>query len=212
MLDAVAVMDRLRSPGGCPWDAAQTHRSLAKYLLEETYETLDAIAADDPISLREELGDLLFQVLFHARLGEELEPPARFSIDDVAADAVAKLVRRHPHVFADATVTGADEVALNWDEIKKREKRRTSTTEGIALAQPALALSAKLLERSERGGVQVDPPAGDDFGSRLFALAAQAVHHGVDPELALRETALAYAETVREAEKAAVTGSASSRE
>ena len=203
LLDAVAIMHRLRSPGGCPWDAAQTHRSLARYLLEETYETLDAIAAEDPLALREELGDLLFQVLFHARLGEELEPPLRFSIDDVAADAVAKLIRRHPHVFADTTVTGAEEVASNWDEIKKREKQRSSVTEGIALAQPALALSAKLLERSRRAGVQVDPVVSLDIGARLFALAVEAVDAGIDPELVLRETALAYADAVRAAERRA---------
>jgi XTP/dITP diphosphohydrolase len=211
LLEAVAVMDRLRSPGGCPWDAAQTHRSLARYLLEETYETLDAIAADDPVLLREELGDLLFQVLFHARLGAELEAEQRFSIDDVAADAVAKLIRRHPHVFADTVVSGADEVVVNWDEIKQQEKQRTSVTDGVPLAQPSLALSAKLLERASRAGLAVaEPAAADssadapetDFGARLFVLAAEAVRAGIDPELALRETALRFADAVRQAESA----------
>jgi XTP/dITP diphosphohydrolase len=224
---AVAVVDRLVSPGGCPWDAKQTHRSLARFLLEETYEALDAIAADDPALLREELGDVLFQVLFHARLAHELPPGERFTIDDVAADAVAKLTRRHPHVFADVTVSGADEVVANWDEIKRSEKNRTSVTDGIALAQPALALAAKLVERSTRAGLEVDQtapeaPAGEDvgqavgeaeigqavgqavgeaeIGARLFALAAEATRAGIDPELALRAAALRFAAAVRAAE------------
>src|SRR5579875_3948115 len=97
---AVEVMDRLRSPGGCPWDAEQTHASLARYLLEETYEVLEAIETADPVLLREELGDLLLQVLFHARLAEELPSGSRFATGDVAQDLVDKLLRRHPHVFA----------------------------------------------------------------------------------------------------------------
>ncbi len=213
---AVAVVDRLVSPGGCPWDAEQTHRSLARFLLEETYEALDAIAADDPVLLREELGDVLFQVLFHARLGHDLPPGQRFSIDDVAADAVAKLTRRHPHVFADVTVSGSAEVLANWDEIKFREKNRTSVTDGIPLAQPALALTAKLVERATRAGVDVSyatpgtpsgetepgtPPPGEaELGARLFALAAEAARAGIDPELALRAAALRFADAVRAAE------------
>jgi XTP/dITP diphosphohydrolase len=204
---AVAVVDRLVSPGGCPWDAEQTHRSLARFLLEETYEALDAIAADDPVLLREELGDVLFQVLFHARLGQDLPAAQRFSIDDVAADAVAKLTRRHPHVFGDATVSGAEEVLANWDQIKQLEKNRSSVTEGIPTAQPALALTAKLIERVTRAGLDVHPPASggtdrDDIGARLFTLAAEATRAGMDPELALRETALRFAVQVRQVEAA----------
>src|ERR1700709_567592 len=119
-------MDRLRSPGGCPWDAEQTHASLAPYLLEEAYETLDAIETSDLVALREELGALLLQVLFHARLAEEAAAGQRFGIDDVAADLVAKLIRRHPHVFAtaDSPAAGgftAGDQQLNWDAIKKVE-------------------------------------------------------------------------------------------
>lgn len=202
--DAVAVVDRLVSPGGCPWDAEQTHRSLARFLLEETYEALDAIAADDPALLREELGDVLFQVLFHARLGQDLPPAQRFSIDDVAGDAVAKLTRRHPHVFADGTVSGADEVVANWDQIKQREKHRSSVTDGIPTAQPALALTAQLVDRAARAGVSAPAPVGGDerrdVGARLFAVAAEAVRRGVDPELALREAALSFADSIRETE------------
>jgi len=195
LLRAVAVMDQLRSPGGCPWDAAQTHRSLAKYLLEETYETLEAIETDDMALLREELGDLLLQVLFHARLAEELPEEERFSIDDVASDLVAKLVHRHPHVFGDVKVDGAAEVNENWERLKAAEKARASIVEGVPMGQPALALAAKLVSRAQRAGTDA-PVAGDGFGPRLLAVVREAVAAGVDPELALRETSRAYRDTL----------------
>ncbi|UQX89380.1 MazG family protein [Jatrophihabitans telluris] len=198
LLRAVATMDRLRSPGGCPWDAEQTHRSLAPYLIEEAYETLDAIETDDLAGLREELGDLLLQVLFHARLAEE--EAGGFSIVDVAGDLVAKLERRHPHVFGDVDVASAAEVNANWDAIKQREKQRSSATEGIALGQPALALAAKLVSRSGKAGTDVALPDGGSVGDRLFVLAAEAVRSGIDPELALRHTARRYAEAIRTVE------------
>ena len=195
LLRAVAVMDQLRSPGGCPWDAAQTHRSLAKYLLEETYETLEAIETDDMALLREELGDLLLQVLFHARLAEELPEGERFSIDDVASDLVAKLVHRHPHVFGDVKVHGAAEVNENWERLKAAEKARASIVEGVPMGQPALALAAKLVSRAQRAGTDA-PVAGDGFGPRLLSVVREAVAAGVDPELALRETSRAYRDTL----------------
>jgi XTP/dITP diphosphohydrolase len=203
LLDVVAVMDRLRSPGGCPWDAEQTHRTLAPYLLEESYELLEAIEGDDLVHLREELGDVLLQVAFHARLAEERSEPERWSIDDVAADLVAKLVRRHPHVFAERAVTGAAEVAANWEDIKRAEKRRESVTDGVPLGQPALALAAKLRRRADKAALEVAEPAGDDLGARLFALVGEAVAAGVDPEAALRSTARAYRDAVRGAEAVA---------
>ena len=195
LLRAVAVMDQLRSPGGCPWDAAQTHRSLAKYLIEETYETLEAIETDDKALLREELGDLLLQVLFHARLAEELPEGERFSIDDVASDLVAKLVHRHPHVFGDVKVDGAAEVNDNWERLKAAEKARASIVEGVPMGQPALALAAKLVSRAQRAGTDA-PVAGDGFGPRLLSVVREAVAAGVDPELALRETSRAYRDTL----------------
>ena len=160
LLDLVAVMDRLRSPGGCPWDAEQTHRSLLPYLLEEAYETVEAVETDDLDGLREELGDLLLQVVFHARLGEE-HPDHPWSVDDVAAGIVDKLVARHPHVFAtgEGEAPTADQVDARWDELKRVEKGRRSALDGVPLDQPALALAAKLLERAERAGVDV-PVAG----------------------------------------------------
>lgn len=211
LLRAVEVMDRLRSPGGCPWDAEQTHESLAPYLIEEAYETLDAIETRDPVALREELGDLLLQVLFHARLAEEAEPGQRFGIDDVAADLVAKLVRRHPHVFARAETDtrgefSAGDQQLNWDAIKKAEKQRESVTDGIALGQPALALAAKLVSRSARAGLVVELPAGDGIGERLLAVVAEAVHAGLDPEQELRQSAREYRDAIRAAEPGRATG------
>src|SRR4051812_12599076 len=122
LLDLVATMDRLRSPGGCPWDAEQTHESLATYLVEETYEALEAIETGDLLALRDELGDVLLQVAFHARVAQERTDDTRWTIDDVAAGIVEKLVRRHPHVFGDVSVSGADEVVHNWDRIKAAEK------------------------------------------------------------------------------------------
>ncbi len=208
LVRAVQIMDRLRSPGGCPWDAEQTHSSLAPYLIEEAYETLEAIETADLAALREELGDLLLQVLFHARLAEEAATGQRFTIDDVAADLVAKLVRRHPHVFAQSEdgadgsssadgPSSADQQQVNWDAIKKAEKRRESVTDGIAMAQPALALAAKLVSRSERAGLAVALPAGDGIGEQLLTVVSSAVQAGVDPEQALRQSARDYREAIR---------------
>ncbi|MDT4938830.1 MAG: hypothetical protein QOG80_2501 [Pseudonocardiales bacterium] len=199
---AVEVMDRLRSPGGCPWDAEQTHASLAKYLVEETYELLEAIETDDLTLLREELGDLLLQVLFHARLTEELPPGEAFSIEDVAADLVDKLVRRHPHVFGDAVVTDAATLNETWEHQKVAEKGRTSSIDGVPLSQPALALAAKLVSRAGRAGLDVSPAPTSDMGERLFALVREAVDAGVDPETALRETARAFRAAMVQAEAA----------
>ncbi|WAX55922.1 MazG family protein [Jatrophihabitans cynanchi] len=150
---AVQVMDRLRSPGGCPWDAAQTHESLTRYLLEETYEVIEAIETGDLALLREELGDLLLQVLFHARLAEELPDDERFDIEDVAGALAGKLISRHPHVFGDMQVASVEEQTELWEELKVAEKGRTSAVDGVPLAQPALALTAKLISRAQRAGL-----------------------------------------------------------
>ncbi|WP_344684723.1 MazG family protein, partial [Saccharopolyspora taberi] len=201
LLDAVTVMDRLRSPGGCPWDAEQDHDTLRKYLVEETYELLDAIEQRDRPALREELGDVLLQVLFHARIAAEHgEEP--FGIDDVAAELVSKLVSRHPHVFSDAEhVPDSDSQQLRWEELKQREKQRESIVDGVALGQPAVALAAKLVQRADRAGVPADVlPAGDSVGEVLFAAAARARLAGADPEDELRAVALAFAGQVRAAE------------
>jgi XTP/dITP diphosphohydrolase len=204
LVRAVEVMDRLRSPGGCPWDAEQTHESLARYLLEETYEALEAIETGDATLLREELGDLLLQVLFHARLAEELPAGQAFSIEDVAGDLAEKLVRRHPHVFAvtSGPALDADQVDASWEALKAREKQRTSLTDGVPPAQPALAYAGKLVSRVQRTGLAVAPSASteDYIGERLFALVREAVAAGIEPEAALRRTTRAYRDAIIAAE------------
>ncbi len=195
---AVEIMDRLRSPGGCPWDAEQTHASLARYLLEEAYEVIEAIETGDRELLREELGDLLLQVLFHARIAEEEPDP--YSIEDVAADLVDKLVRRHPHVFADAERSDAATLNETWERQKIAEKGRTSAVDGVPLAQPALALTSKLISRANRAGLAVEPDTSDEIGARLFDVVQDAVAAGIDPETALRRTARAYRSAILAAE------------
>jgi XTP/dITP diphosphohydrolase len=203
LLDAVAVIDRLVSPGGDPWKRAQTHESLAKFLLEECYEAYDAIEAGDLATLREELGDLLLQIVLHARLAEQLPEDERWTVDDVAGGLVEKMVRRNPHVFGDASASTVDEVLEIWERAKGTEKARDSAMDGIALAQPALALAAKMLARAEQAGVPVPLPSTvDEWGAVLFRVVADARAAGVDAEAALRRAALAYADAVREAERA----------
>ncbi len=210
----IAVMDRLRSPGGCPWDARQTHRSLAEYLIEESYETVEAIESGDRDDLREELGDLLLQVVFHSRIAEE-DPEDPWGIDDVAQGIVDKLVRRHPHVFvtesvdADA-VTTPEQVESRWHELKAQEKGRASVTEGIPEALPALLRASKVLARSEHLDVplpqQGNPLDGVDdeeaLGDLLLVLVAASRARGWDAEAALREAVRRQAGRIREAEGA----------
>jgi XTP/dITP diphosphohydrolase len=201
LLDAVAVMDRLASPGGDPWKRAQTHRTLAQYMLEEAYEAFDAIESDDLETLREELGDVLLQVVLHARMAEELPDGTAWGIDDVAGGLVEKMVRRNPHVFAGADITDIDEITANWERIKKAEKARGSVLDGIAFSQPALALAAKILQRAERAGLDVPLPAGDELGPALLRVVAEARAAGVDAEAELRRATLTYAAEVRSAEQ-----------
>lgn len=209
LLDVVAVLDRLSSPGGDPWKRAQTHRSLAGFLLEECYEAYDAISAGDTDALREELGDVLLQVVLHARLAEELPEGERWSVDDVAGDLVDKMVRRNPHVFAEGRAGTLKEIEENWERIKRAEKARDSVLDGIALSQPALALAAKILDRAARVNLAVPPPPAQSqvdpearLGAGLLATVAAARASGLDPEAALRRATLAYAEAVRQAERA----------
>jgi XTP/dITP diphosphohydrolase len=197
LLDAVAVMDRLVSPGGDPWKRAQDHRTLAPYLLEESYEAYDAIESGDLDELREELGDVLLQIVLHARLAEELPDGRGWNIDDVAGGLVDKMIRRNPHVFAGDPAETLEEITENWDRIKKAEKSRDSALDGIALSQPALALTAKILQRAERAGLAVPLPDGPDPGSALVRLVAETP----DAEALLRRAALKYADAVRSAEQ-----------
>jgi XTP/dITP diphosphohydrolase len=155
LLELVEVIDRLRT--ACPWDATQTHASLAPFLLEETYEALDALDSGDADAIREELGDVLLQVVFHARVAAERDDGTGYTIDDVAAGIIAKLTRRHPHVFSDVIVSGAEEVSANWDAIKSAERSAatgapSSAFDGVPAGQPALALTAAYQRRAERAG------------------------------------------------------------
>jgi XTP/dITP diphosphohydrolase len=210
LLTLVSVMDTLRRR--CPWDARQTHESLAPYLIEESYEALDALESGDRAALREELGDVLLQVMFHARVAAERADSTGFTVDDVADGIVTKLVRRHPHVFGDVTVSGADDVTRNWDAIKAAERATgdgpASALAGVPFGQPALALAAQLLGRAERAGLPAElaapdvaaggePGDGGRLGAELFALVARAREAGLDPELELRAAARRYADQVR---------------
>ena len=199
----VAVMDRLRSPGGCPWDARQTHESLVPYALEEAYELAEAIETGDRDGLREELGDLLLQVVFHARIATE-HPSDPFDVEDVAADLVAKLVRRHPHVFEDpGSAQSAGDVHVAWDRLKKAEKQRASALDGVPLALGALARAQKVAGRASRAGLAAPVPAGDGLGERLLALVREADAAGLDAEGSLRQTAAVWERDLRAAEQAA---------
>jgi XTP/dITP diphosphohydrolase len=219
LLRLVEVMDTLRV--NCPWDARQTHRSLAPYLLEECYEALEALEGGDESALRDELGDVLLQVVFHARVAAERTDGTGFDIDDVAAGIVEKLIRRHPHVFGDVQVSGPEDVKRNWDAIKAAERGARGGALPAALGsvpfgQPALSLAAQLQRRAERAGVPAeladlpagsatDGPAADgqepdgvsQIGAALFSLVAQARAAGLDPELELRAAARCYRDRVR---------------
>ena len=202
LLDLVAVMDRLRSPGGCPWDARQTHESLVEYLIEEAYETVETIEESDRDGLREELGDLLLQVVFHARIAAE-DPDDPWTIDDVADGIVTKLIARHPHVFGEATAETAEQVEANWHALKAKEKGRESVTDGIPSALPALVHAGKVISRSAALGDRLPALAAREaaedvmsgvadeaaFGDLLVALVAIGRERGFDAESAARVAA-----------------------
>jgi XTP/dITP diphosphohydrolase len=189
----VAVMDRLRSPGGCAWDAVQTHRSLAEYLVEETYELLEAIDSGDRAHLREELGDVLLQVVFHCRIAQD-DPDDPFDIDDVADGIANKLVRRHPHVFSDAEAPDPSATLSNWEAVKAAEKARTSPLDGVPVGLPPVTAIGKIRYRAGVVGVAdaVTPPdaAPDDpaeaLGDHILRLVLLAADDGIDADEALR--------------------------
>ena len=213
LIRLLEVMDRLRSPGGCPWDADQTHQSLIKYLLEESYEFVDAVDENDREAMREELGDILLQVYFHSRIAQE-HATDPFGIEDVAKGIADKLIRRHPHVFSDLQVKDNDELLANWERLKASEKGRKSAVEGIAQSQPALSLITKLLYRAERNGIDLstllirlespnknnDVPAEISIGDALVAAILAAVQHGIEPEDLLRSRAREISDEIKRIE------------
>ena len=203
------VMDRLRSPGGCPWDAEQTHASLLKYLLEESYEFVEAVELADREAMREELGDLLLQVYFHARVAED-DPTDPFDVEEVAGAVADKLIRRHPHVFGDAVADTSEDVMKTWEAQKVAEKGRTSALDGVPLAQPALMLANKLTYRVDKFGYgfSVEQPVKieestteEELGSILLGIIEQAQNQGLDAEAALRGAVSKYIRMIEEYER-----------
>ena len=195
--ELIAVLERLRAPGGCAWDREQTHESLVQYLVEETYELIDAIENGDRAEMVEELGDVLYQVIFHSDMAAEA---GQFTLEDVAAHMTAKMIGRHPHVFGDASaqaalnIQSADDVMAVWDDLKQTEKpHRTSVLDGIPTGMPALALADKLLGRAHKVGLidatlpgAVNVSNEDELGPLLLAIVASAKANGLDSERALR--------------------------
>jgi tetrapyrrole methylase family protein/MazG family protein len=208
----VKVIHRLQEPDGCPWDREQTHQSLARHLLEETHEALEAIDSGDPERLREELGDLLLQVVFHAEIGAR---EGAFDIEDIAQTVVGKLIKRHPHVFGDVKVSSADEVLVNWERIKAAEKGEHPVDHEIPPSLPALARASKVQRRAAGTGfdwrtregalskvreeldeLENAPPGRveEEMGDLLFAVASLGRRMNVDPETALRKATSRFAE------------------
>ena len=212
--ELVAVLAELRAPGGCAWDADQTHESLVRYLTEETHELIDAIETGTRDDLIEELGDVLYQVIFHSDIAAHT-PEENFTLEDVAAHMTAKMIARHPHVFGDAEakaamgIQTADDVVAVWDDLKATEKpHRTSVLDGIPQGMPALALADKLVGRAEKVGVQIAESAAPaaateaDLGAQLLAIVAAARTAGLDPERALRTTLRVLQGDIRAVESA----------
>ena len=213
--ELIAILARLRAPGGCAWDRDQTHFSLVQYLIEETYELAEAIESGSREDLIEELGDVLYQVIFHSDIAAQT-PGEEFTIEDVAAHMSQKMVGRHPHVFGDAVADTADDVMAIWDDLKATEKpQRTSVLDGIPRAMPALALADKLLGRAEKVGVAI-PDAGqpvarpessarseEELGSTLLGIVSEAKAGGLNAERALRHALRGLRADIRRAELAA---------
>jgi tetrapyrrole methylase family protein / MazG family protein len=226
--DLVAILHRLRSPGGCPWDAEQTHQSLRPYLIEEAYEVLEALDADDDRELRDELGDLLLQVVFHSELAAER---GAFTIDDVVDAICSKLVRRHPHVFADVSVESSADVARNWTAIKRQERAErgnadSSAIDGVPRSLPALTRAHRIGEKASSVGfdwpgaddarekvreelAEADAAAGsgdpdalsEEIGDLLFAVVSWSRLSGIHAEVALEKALGKFADRFRALEK-----------
>lgn len=208
--DLIATAHKLRAPGGCPWDAEQTHESLLTYLIEETYELIDAVQSNDPEAIKEELGDVLYNVIFHSDIAEA---NGQFNIQDVAKYMEDKMKSRHPHVFGTddekqefAAKTGED-VMKSWDNHKKKEKpERESVLDGVPLAMPSLALANKVIGKAEKLGVlgkgqsPIQVNTDDELGALLLAIVSAARVNGIDPEMALRKATTELMSDIRKFE------------
>ena len=208
--DLITTANKLRAPGGCPWDAEQTHESLLTYLIEETYELIDAVQSKDPEAIKEELGDVLYNVIFHSDIAEA---NGQFNIQDVAKHMEDKMKSRHPHVFGNdaekeefAAKTGED-VMKSWDNHKKKEKpERESVLDGVPLAMPSLALANKVIGKAEKLGVlekgqsPINVETEDELGTLLLAIVSAARVNGIDPEMALRKATTELMSDIRKFE------------
>lgn len=191
--DLRKIMEILRSENGCPWDREQTHKSIRQDLLEEAYETAEAIDCESDEMLCEELGDVLLQVMFHSRIAEE---EGRFTVDDVYSGVCKKMIERHPHIFGDVSVNSVDDVLTNWDAIKQYSKNRSSLSEqldGVCKALPALMLASKYVSKSLKSGINIESKTNldvvdeENIGDLLFDIVVLAKKNKVDPELALQK-------------------------
>jgi len=221
--ELVRIMALLRAPDGCPWDREQTHMTLRRHLVEEAYEAVAAIESGDDSEIRDELGDILLQVVFHAQIASE---EGRFDIDDVAEAIVTKLRRRHPHIFADAIAETPGEVIAHWDEIKRTEKPDHGLLEGIAPTLPGLTYAEKISRRAVSVGFEWEtvedvwakvheeidelkateprsPEAEDELGDVLFTMVNVGRKMGIDPEQALRSTCAKFIRRFAEMERMA---------
>jgi XTP/dITP diphosphohydrolase len=210
----IELMEILRSKDGCPWDNEQTHQSLIEYLLEESFEFAEAVESGDRQAIREELGDVLFQVIFHSRIAQEdkLDP---FNIDDVANVVINKLMKRHPHIFGDTGDLTKEEVEANWEQIKQKEKGRSSITDGVPVAMPALMHADKLITRvksvdnkiaqvaksTQVEGLTQELQKEEEVGQFLLSFVAMCNEKGIDSESALRKAISKYREEIKKSEK-----------
>ena len=196
--ELIATLEQLRAPGGCAWDADQTHESLVRYLIEETYELVDAIEAGSDAEMVEELGDVLYQVVFHSDIAAS---EGRFTLEDVAAHMNAKMIGRHPHVFGDRVAETADDVVAMWDDLKRAEKPgRTATLDGVPPGMPSLLLADKLLGKTAFSAPDIPFSSEDELGAHLLGLVAAARAQGLDAERALRGALRGLQDDIRAAE------------
>ncbi len=200
--DLRKIMEILRSENGCPWDKVQTHKSIRQDLLEEAYETVEAIDMESDEMLCEELGDVLLQVMFHSRIAEE---EGRFTVDDVYTGVCRKMIERHPHIFGEVKVETVDDVLTNWDAIKQNSKNRETVKEqldGVCKALPSLMLASKYISKSMKNGIEFDTPdlggqiTAEMIGETLFDIVALAKKNNIDPELALKEKCEKYVKNI----------------
>lgn len=209
----IELMDLLRSKDGCPWDNEQTHQSLIEYLLEESYEFAEAVESGNRQAIREELGDVLLQVVFHSKIAQEHSKDP-FNIDDVADVITNKLIKRHPHIFSDSKDLTSLEVENNWEMIKQKEKNRTSITDGVPVAMPALMHADKLITRVKSvkdkiaqvketqsvRDVKKDLNSEAEVGQFLLSFVAMCNERGIDSEAALRKAISQYREEIKKSE------------